>query len=204
MRNRQQDIDLARRMRAQGIPVEIPVDDYEPGHGDPPVGLILRQQGSSDAYELPFNRTGYVLDVEIIPNFPWPFELSAVELAVPWDDQLIEWLPDPQETRAPYGMYWLDSENSAISYEREFVINHHIGHTLTRGRSLRGLLLGIGRAMPADVRHGAEVAAFLNVFDQFDRKYSCGITFWVDRSEQLYKPKRKKPRVPLFTSIDKT
>src|ERR1700733_4435993 len=103
-------------MRAAGVPLDVEEDDSESAVR-PANGVFIHQKGECLALDLSPSPTGYLLDVCIVPNLPWPMEMVSVKLEIPWEDALFQWLPDPLESDAKYGMYWLPTEGS-LGYTR--------------------------------------------------------------------------------------
>ena len=198
-RKSQGDIELARRMRAVGVPLELPEDDDSKVTQPPAKGISIQHNAEGIAEAIGDTSTGYILDVCIIPNVPWPIEIARVVLHLPWDDPFFQWIPDPSERGAE--MYSLPG--TSLHYGRDQVINHRIGQgqALSPGRSLSGILLGCGMDMPRTVLHGSEIPAFLHIFDQFGREYSAGMPLRVHRLNVPARP-RKSARKPLFSCSD--
>jgi hypothetical protein len=69
---------LARRMRAQGILLDIPEDDSEIGRSSA-IGLYIIQNGKCEILPLDEFQSGYSFDLHIASNVSWPFEISKVE-----------------------------------------------------------------------------------------------------------------------------
>jgi hypothetical protein len=102
----QADIEMERRLRTAGVPLEVGEEDRGSDFL-PANGLFITQTGECSVFDLDPCGVGYILELRIVPNFPWPFELSALELDLPWQDSYLHWIPDPLETCAKDGMYWL-------------------------------------------------------------------------------------------------
>jgi len=203
LRRWQESIDMERRLRAAGVPLEVGEDDYG-NNALPANGLFITQTGDCSALELDPSGVGYMLELRIVPNFPWPFEISTIELELPWQDPFLHWIPDPLETNAKDGMYWLPTKGG-LGYARNQAINHHIGSgkRFSRGRSVGGLLLGVGAFMPDDTRPGSEVPAFVRVFDQFGKEYRREISLRADRAKRPTQLQKKgSTRKSLFACPD--
>ena len=190
-----EDTELVRRMRAAGVPLEL--EEEKSAVTPPAIGLSIERNAEGIAEAIGESTTGYILDVCIVPNVRWPIEIASATLQLPWDDRHFQWIRDPQESSAQDGMYWLPG--TSLYYPRDQVINHLIGcgHALQQGRSLSGILLGQGQAMPKTVLHGNLIPAFVHIFDQFGREYSAGIPLRADRLS--IRPRRKSTRGPLFS-----
>jgi hypothetical protein len=182
---------MERRLRAAGVPLEVGEDDCGI-NAVPANGLFITRTGDCSAIELDPSGVGYILDLRIVPNFPWPFEISTVELELPWTDSFLHWIPDPLETDAKDEMYWLPTKGG-LGYARNQAINHHVGSgkRFSRGCSIGGLLLGIGAFMPDDIRPGSEVPAFVRVLDQFGKEYTREISLRVERANRRTRLQKK-------------
>jgi hypothetical protein len=201
----QADIEMERRLRAAGVPLEVGEDDCGIA-ALPAYGLFITQTGECSVLELDPCGVGYILDLRIVPNLPWPFEISALELELPWQDSFLHWIPDPLETFAKDGMYWVPTKEP-LSYSRDQVINHYIGtgKRLSRSRSLGGLLLGVGALMPDSVLHGGEVPALVRISDQFGKHYSTVLCLRASRMSEARRAElqhKKAARKPLFACPD--
>jgi len=197
----QSEVDMGRRLRAAGVPLEVRADDCGAGHL-PANGVFIEQIAPCTVLDLDPGGVGYVLEFCILPNLPWPFEMARVKLEVPWEDPFMHWIPDPRETSAREGKYWLPTR-IPLGYERNQVINHYIGtkKRLSRGRSIAGILLGFGAFMPDDVLHGSPVSALLRISDQFDSEYSGELSLRADRVSRRPRQNKKK-REPLLACPD--
>jgi hypothetical protein len=201
-RNWQGDVEMERRLRAAGVPLEVGEDDC--GMALPANGLFIRQTGECLAFDLDPCGVGYILDLRIAPNFPWPFEISTLKLDLPWEDSFFHWIPNPLETCAKEGMYWFPTKDPlGFSYAQG--INHHIGSgtRFSRGRSIGGLLLGVGSFMPDSIHQGSEVPAFVRVFDQFGKEYASAFSLRADRANRRTRLQEKRStRKPLLACPD--
>jgi hypothetical protein len=181
---------LARRMRAQGILLDIPEDDSEIGRSSA-IGFYIIQNGKCEILPLDEFQSGDSFDLHIASNVSWPFEISKVEAEFPWGNVPINWLPEPDgRDIGPVG-YRFPSE-LPLEYERTIVINHYVGshRKLRRGSTASGLLLGIGERAPEDA--GSPVSAFVYVYDQFDRKYEANLLVFIQRWDGGIRPNPKK------------
>ena len=87
----QKRIELAHRLRAVGVPLEIPVDDGESR-------LLMRQFGEgpeSCAFHTGYGGTGYVVYVRLTFVHP-DLAISSIDLELPWSDPSISLLEDPK------------------------------------------------------------------------------------------------------------
>lgn len=201
----QADIELVRRLRAAGIPLEADEDDVGIA-ALPTYGLTIMQTGECSVFDLDPCGVGYILDLRVVPNVPWPFELSALELDLPWQDSYLHWILDPLETFAKDGMYWLPNKES-LGYPRDQVINHLVGtgKQISRGRSFGGLLLGVGAFMPDTILQGSEVPALVRISDQFGKQYSSAFSLRASRMDATRRTQlqeKRATRKPLFACPD--
>lgn len=166
--------DLARRMRAQGILLDIPEDDSEGRRLAS--GLFMAQNGECLVIPIDRAQSAYIFDVHIVSNFAWPFSIEKVEVRFPWGQVPINWLPEPDDNDIQGAGYRFPGENP-LEFERSVAINRYVGshRKLRRGDVVSGLLLGTGERIPEDA--GPNPApALLYVYDQFDQKYETQIS----------------------------
>ena len=88
-----EELGLAlEELAAFGCPVDLSVVAND-------LGLYLEQGGGlsdSIVFDLPYHRTGYILDVgEILNRRSTTIYLRDLELELPWEDPGFCWLPDP-------------------------------------------------------------------------------------------------------------
>ena len=200
---REERADLLRRLRAAGVPLPF-YEDHEDGRA---CGLRIRQFGAeilSTAFDLGYCGTGYTIAARITINRP-AFAISHFGLQLPWENSYVWWLEDPVETGARWNRYWFPANGP--NFDRSEVINHHadVRRMLPRGKTLEGLLLGVGDApIPDHFVHGNTVPAFVTVTDQYDRDYSGPVSLRVDRTQTLLRRTRKEaPRKGLLDSPDR-
>lgn len=165
----------------------------------------------STLFELPNGRSGYILDLEIVNQSPRTIYGSGPPvLRFPWEDSFFDWLPDPKETPRRFS-YFRTKRNghrervdaisdsycfpggAQLEYPRRQVLNRILleHFTLTPGRPLYGLLLGIGSAMPAELRHGQWLETTLSFCSSKHLEHTATISLWIDRSQAKPKPARK-------------
>jgi len=198
--NRTSSLDLARRILAAGIPVDIP-EDAE-GASLALQDIMIRQTGGlveSNAFDFP-GGIGYMLSLAITVNLP-SFAISAFALEVPWGDDTVRPLEDPLQVDGTSEIYRFWGTN--LEFQRNDVLNHHadLRRIVPRGCSLTGLLLATGsEPIPEKYARGKEIPAFLAVIDQFGRGYREPVFFWPDCSERRIRtaPKLK----PIFECRD--
>ena len=150
-------------------------------------------------FDLPYHRTGYILDVgEILNRRSTTIYLRDLELELPWEDPGFCWLPDPgtqnYNAKAPgkklKGMRMQPTTpqycfpcSDGLEFPRDQVLNHHLAENgkLTR-RPMHGLLLAIGGRMPDSLRHGSLLEASLILRDVEGNAYRHRVSFWIDRT----------------------
>jgi hypothetical protein len=200
-RDRQRRTNHARQLRAGGIALEIPADDWK----DPirESGLIIRQcdgRLENSVFDLGSGATGYVVSLSLTVSTS-NFALAAFDLELPWQAKL-NFLEDPRG-RSKQDRY--EFPNGDV-YPRDVVINHcvDIRRILRCGQSIEGLLLGSSfESMPDGFVHGVEIPAVLKIFDQFYACYRSAISLWANRSQKLSTVRRKgRNRAPLFAEPD--
>ncbi len=172
-RKDQRRIDLARRLRAVGVPLEIDVDDGE-------CGLLMCQIGEAldgCAFRTKYGGAGYTVNMRITINRP-DFAISSIDLELPWSDPSISLLEDPNKTGDPHGEYCFPGE-TAYRFHRSLVINHYadVTHMRSRGATFQGFLLWAGmNPIPDDWPLWKKIPAFVVVYDQFDITYRYSVT----------------------------
>jgi hypothetical protein len=195
----ERDINLAYRMRAVGVPLEL--DEFEERQ-------IVQQAreplvDSIAAHYLTQNHIGLTVQlyVSIAYNSGVPLMLCGLQVRLPWTDNLVELLADPVDPFAP-ATYRFPGQKS-IEFDKSEVIVHS-GKTLTRGRLVEGFLLGYHcDPIPRSYRHGSEVPVVLTIEDQFGELYSRELFLTVDRTaERKPKPNSRPPRRSLFDEAD--
>jgi len=196
-----------RKLAAAGCPVDESVADAADQGGD----LEINQIGESMAYELLGGCTAYIFDLEFINQTANNIYLSDYpKLSGHGEDPELEWLPDPKETSRELSRSrkkrdrQSDREHSQsqrycfpggskLEYPREIVLNHILFPKLLLppSRPLRGLLLGIGRGLPKELRGGQIIERTISLISTKHDEYSASVRLMVDRMEAKEKPKRK-------------
>jgi len=199
-RKDQRRVDIARRLHAVGIPLEIDVDDGESG-------LLISQIGGeleSSAFSLKSGGTGYSAYMSITIDLP-AFAISRFDLELPWSDPSISLLEDPNETGDPHGEYCFPGE-TLYKFHRSLVINHYADVTRMRscGETLVGFLLWAGmNPIPDDWPLRKKIPAFVIVYDQFCITHRYPVTLMDLHSKKSFPPERRKStRKPLFEYRD--
>jgi hypothetical protein len=185
----------ARELRAGGIELEIPEDDWR----DPPeTGLIIQQCGGqlvSFAFDIG-RTTGFVVSLRVTIRTS-NFALAQFGLEVPWEANL-NLLEDPH-TRSKKEYYEFRNRDE---YPRDGVMNHFADIRCVRSRDtvIEGFLLASSsEPIPNRFEHGAKIPGFVNIFDQFGYCYPKHISLWADRSQKLSTRNREvMRRKPLF------
>ena len=195
-RNYQRRIELAHRLRAVGVPLEIDVDDRERD-------LLMRQisgEAESFAFISKCGGTGYAVCMRLTCVRP-DFAISSIDLEVPWSDPSISSLEDPIHTGDPHGEYCFPGE-SLYKFHRSLVINHcaDVTRMRSRGTTFEGLLLWAGmNPIPDDWPLWKKIPAFVVVYDQFGSTYGYPVTLLDSRDKKSFpREQRKSTRKPLF------
>lgn len=164
----------------------------------PPRLLICQVDGPmlNSAFDLDCGGTGYMLSLHIAVDLP-VFSIWDWRLDPPWEDPLIQWLPEPSGGVYPGNIYQFPGR-SGLEFPRDVVINHR--RKVRRGHSLDGLLLGCSfRSIPDTYKRGANIDASLVLIDEMGRKFSTPVQLCVDRMAKIdRKPTKKTKREPLF------
>jgi hypothetical protein len=176
---------LARRIRAGGIPIYIAEDDGETSP-DPSSGLLIYQIGGLDesrAFEF-YGGAGYVIHATITNKIP-RFAIAGFSLELPWKSTF-QCLEASFETNDRSAVYRFGGKE-VTEFDKDEVLNHNanVQRTWHVGESIVGNLLGIGDApIPDQFGHGATIAAFLIIYDQFWREYRSSISLWTERAQK--------------------
>lgn len=194
------DVEIGRRMRAAGIPGEMPVIDP---------ALVIRQDGGAFANSV---ATSYLTSecmgsiiqayIKVICKQSAPFMLCGFELRLPWKDTPAVLLPDPANFDAPQ-IYRFPGYSAAQFDKGEVIVQSN--RTLRRGHLVEGYLLAADSdRVPPGIQQGARVVATLTITDQFGEGHDNDLILRVDRSaEWQSKPKAHKPLRGLFDRPDK-
>jgi hypothetical protein len=203
-KTRSGNLDLARRIRAAGIPIFIPEDDADARSASSD-GLRIRQFGGL-AESAVFDwagGTGFIVWVIITIRLSG-FAVSSFDLEIPWEDP-VRLLEDPMEIEGVSRVYRFGGWDS-LEFNRDEVLNHRadVQRIMPRGSSLKGCLLGIGtQSIPEHFPHGATIPAFVTVSDQYMHHYRSAISLWASRPEKLRRAARpKSQRKRLFECPD--
>jgi hypothetical protein len=186
--------DLARRIRAAGVPIHI-ADDRVGAMRRLEPGLLVYQSGGeveSNAFDF-YGSTGLMISVIITCNLP-RFAISEFAFELPWTDE-VRWLEDPGETAEASNMYRFGK--NLPEFDRSLVVNHFadVRRLHARGTSIVGYLLGsTTSSIPNQFTHGVIIPAFLTIFDQFGRHYRSPISLWSDRSKSRSRPSQPRAR----------
>jgi hypothetical protein len=198
------NLELARRIRAAGIPLHIPEDDGK-APSVPCDGLRLHQYGGrieSMAFDWA-GGTGFVIWLTVTARLAG-LAISAFELEVPWAGT-VRCLEDPLEVDGTSTVYRFGGRDS-LEFDREKVLNHQADERriLPRGASIKGCLLAVGsQSIPDHFQHGETIPLFVAIYDQYTNAYRWPVSLWADRSEKLRpaaQPKAK--RKGLFECLD--
>lgn len=197
-RDRQGWIKHARELRAAGVALEIPQDDWR--DPIPQSGLIIRQCDGpieNNLFNMPSGWTGCRVSLRLTIDTSG-FAIAAYDLEVPWQANF-NFLEDPRR-RSKEEVYEFPNGDE---YPRDVVINHYadIQRILRPGQTIGGLLLAWSFEPIPRFVDGTEIPAMVNVFDQSGHCYPKAINLWADRSLRLLTRKKKKKarnRTPIF------
>jgi hypothetical protein len=174
---------LARRIRSAGCPIFIAEDDGE-ARCIPSDELRVSQTGSvieSTAFVWGHG-TGFQIHLIITSNKS-TFAVSRLKLELPWKEDQLMWLEDPEEIGGASRCYRFCGDR-ILEFERNQVMNHRLRVTrpFSSGESVSGYLLGLGsEPIPQAFPHGKMIPAFLILHDQFGRVFRAGVELWTDR-----------------------
>lgn len=198
------NLELARQIRAAGIPICISEDDSDVRSVSSD-GLRICQFGGlveSAAFDW-FGGTGFIIWLVVTIELSG-FAVSSFDVEIPWEDT-ISLLEDPLKIDGASMVYRFGARD-ALEFNRDEVLNHRadVQRIMPRGSSLKGCLLGIGsRSIPDRYPHGDSIPAFVNVYDQYNRPYRSPIVLWANRPERLRRGSRPKAeRERLFACPD--
>lgn len=158
-------------------------------------GLSIFQTGTfleSSVFDLDSGGSGYMLSVAICNDSTRPIRLQEFRLEVPWHDAQFRWLKDPCRASPRKSSYSLASPGLA-EFDREVVLNHHVGSAgqLNPGESLEGLLLGRGEApVPDEFRDRQLLTMKLLILDRRGCQYSSRLKLYVSRKSVSRTKKR--------------
>jgi hypothetical protein len=188
----------ARRLLANGVPLQIHRDDED-------AGLLMRQIGAlpeSCAFDLKDGRSGYVVNTTITVTQE-VFTIAGITLELPWTDPELLLIEDPIKSGARYNHYWFPG-NDTLAFERVAVINHFVRRLFRRRKTIEGLLLLVGsEPIPDAFVHGVLFPASVIVLDQYGNPYESEVDLWTDRSERRARDKQiRKSRPRLFSERD--
>ena len=131
--------------------------------------IVVRQVGDSitdRAHTQPDGRVIYMLRVVIAnESTKKPVVLASFHLLLPWKDEYLDLLPDPQELEE--SEYVIPgSSNSLWQYPRDMILNHRVytQGKLAPGDIIEGAVLFNGmEPIPADMPQGEEIEVKLKV-----------------------------------------
>jgi Chromate transporter len=193
-------VDQARELRAAGIELEIPEDDWR----DPPRNdLIIRQCDGpllNSVFDMPEGPTGFMVNLRVAIATSG-FALAAFDVELPWKANL-NFLDDPRESASQGVCKFFNRD----IYPRESAIDHYADSRCIRrrGESIEGYLFAWSfEHIPDRFVHGSEIPTILKIFDQSERPYQKEITLWADRIQKRSTLKRKVTnRKPIFEEAE--
>jgi hypothetical protein len=193
--------DLARRIRAAGVPISAGNDGLGMATSLNEGLLVYVDGGETETVAFDWcGGIGCIINVVITINVS-RFAISAFGLELPWTDE-VRWLENPRGKDARSSPYRF---GRTLEFDWNRVLNHRadVQRIHSRGTSVVGCLLGTASAsIPDDFRHGVLIPSFLDVFDQWGRCYRTPISLWSDRSGHFQPPRPKSKRKSLLDSPD--
>jgi len=201
MNTRRGSYEYWKQFEARGIPLEPPEFRVGVARRCSNRGLVISQQdGPTWAMitELDNRNFGYVLEPFILQTTPRKLIILDCWLSVPWQDPVIEWLPDPA-TSVPKSLLY--SLGTTWQFPREDVLNHRLKGPLSFGDIRQGLLVGRGPMQPPDTyKDGERITVILRVVDQWGQTYSAPFKMRLSRFRPARRPTiSKSTRGSLFS-----
>jgi hypothetical protein len=179
-----QNLAIARRIRDAGCPIHIEEDDGEP-RSIPSDGLLVYQFGGQVESSAIDCSCGICFVIYLVITMRISnFAISAFGLELPWTNDSFCWLEDPREIGDSSDCYRF-GDRYIPDFDRQRALNHYadVRRVYSRGTSLKGCLLGRElNCMPAEIRHGMMIPAFVVIYDQFLRKHRSPVELRADRS----------------------
>jgi hypothetical protein len=145
----------------------------------------------SHIFDLEDGHVACIADIAVTNQTGRTIDVVDFELRATWDNNLFELLTPHQvklQGRAKRGsscsVYKFPGKHG-LELEYGEVINHHFleRKRLPAKRRLAGWLLGIGRRMPAGLRHGEMQDVHLKIIGADHTEYARTIHLWTDRSQ---------------------
>jgi hypothetical protein len=196
--------DSLRELAKSGSPVDMAVVAEESA-GE---RLEIEQFGNPEdnrIFELEDGRTGYMLTVCVTNQTSKSMYIDDVELRLPWEERLFEWLlphtanfKDRKKNKtSSYEQYKFPGKNG-LELPAEDVINHVLtqGTRLLARRPARGWLLATGGPMPNDLLQGAQINSTLVITTSDHVKHGNQILLWIERLQT--RPTRPERTSSLF------
>jgi hypothetical protein len=155
--------------------------------------LEIEQSGESRVFELENRRIAYLLDVCLTNQSSSSMYIADLELRVPWEEEIFEWLSPKtitvkdrkRQKNASYQQYRFSGKNG-LELPTTEVINHFLtfGKRLFPRRPLSGYLLATGGFMPQQLFHGGWVDLTLIITTTDHAEYSKTIRVLTERLER--------------------
>jgi hypothetical protein len=184
------NLELARRIRAAGVPIHIEEDEDKSARTFSDRLLIEQFGAETESRAFDFcGGAGFICWLTITTLRP-RIAISAFVLELPWTTE-VQWL-QPIASRYEFG------GRDSLGFDEDQVLNHYADlqrRPLGWGTTIQGCLLGIGtEAIPHNFVHGASIPAMLTVMDQYRGKSVSPVSFWADRSHKNTGVNPLKPR----------
>ena len=171
---------LLKELANVGSSVDLSAADTE----DEAPDIEIEQAGGileSSIFELRSGLTGYMVYVVVTNQTAQTIYCRDLQIRVPWEDSLFQWMQDPRETRGSE-VYRFPGKGSP-EFPRDQVINHALldVRALTPRRPLEGWLLATGGPMPGTLRDRQELDAILAIFASSHVEYTATVRLWTER-----------------------
>lgn len=185
-----------------GCPVDVSVADTKVENGK----VEIDQVGGvceSHIFDLEDGHVACMADIAVTNQTGRSIDVVDFELRATWDNSLFELLTPHQvklqgraKRRSRYVVYQFPGKYG-LELEYGAVINHHFleRKRLPPKRQLAGWLLGIGRRMPAGLRHGEMQDVHLKIIGADHAEYATTIHLWTDRSQVQTKIVKKRESI---------
>jgi hypothetical protein len=183
-----------RELANLGSSVDLSAADTE---DDAAPDIEIEQAGGileSSIFELSGGLTGYMVYLVVTNQTSQTIYCRDVELRVPWEDSLFQWMQDPREARGSEAYRF--SGRGSPEFPRDQVVNHvllKVGALAPR-RPLEGWLLATGRPMPDSLRDRQQLDASLAIFASNHVEYTTTIRLWTERL--AVKPRSRRGASP--------
>jgi hypothetical protein len=178
------NLELARRIRAAGVPIFIEEDD-EPAAQRLSNGLLIKQIGGlADSHAFDFCGAAGIVCWLRITTLRSALAISSFDLQLPWTTR-VQWLDQCSDD----GIHWRYqfSGRNSLGFDAHEVLNRFADSRQVhdRGFTMEGCLMGISlQPIPESFEPGLTIPAKVVITDQFQNKCASPVKLWLDRSQQ--------------------